>query len=51
MNKLEQFEQMLKSHDRSYAMSDDHSVFMAGANSAKKLRAFAVDIDSEPARE
>ena len=51
MNKLEQFKQMLKSHDWSYAMSDDHSVFMAGVESAKKLKAFAVEIDSEPARD
>lgn len=51
MNKLEQFEQMLKSHDWTYTMSDDHSVFMAGVESAKKLRVFAVEIDSEPARD
>lgn len=60
MNKLEQFEQMLKSHDWTYAMSDDHSRFMAGAESAKKLKAFAVElvqeladygIDSQPARD
>ena len=51
MNKLEQFEQMLKSHDWTYTMSDDHSRFMAGAESAKKLKAFAVKIDSDPARD
>jgi len=51
MNKLEQFEQMLKSHDWTYYMSDDHSRFMAGAESAKKLKAFAVEIDCEAARD
>lgn len=50
MNKLEQFEQMLKAHDWTYAMSDDHSRFMAGVASTEKLRAFAIDIDCEEAR-
>jgi HPt (histidine-containing phosphotransfer) domain-containing protein len=51
MNKLEQFEQMLKSHDWSHSMSDDHSRYKAGVESAKKLKAFAVEIDSDPARD
>ena len=51
MNKLEKFEQMLKSHDWSYVMSDDHSRFMAGVESWGKLRAFAIDIDCEAARD
>ena len=50
MNKLEQFEQMLKAHDWTHSMSDDHSRYMAGVESAKKLRAFAVEIDCEDAR-
>lgn len=51
MNKLEQFEQMLKAHNWTYTMSDDHSRFMAGVESAKKLRDFARDIDCEAARD
>ena len=51
MNKLEQFEQMLKSHDWTHSMSDDHSRYKAGVESAKKLKAFAVEIESDPARD
>ncbi len=50
MNKLEQFEQMLKAHDWTHSMSDDHSRYKAGVDSAKKLKAFAIDIDCEDAR-
>ena len=51
MNKLEQFEQMLKAHDWTHSMSDDHSRYKAGVESAKKLKAFAIDIDCEAARD
>jgi len=51
MNKLEQFEQMLKAHDWTHSMSDDHSRYKAGVESAKKLKAFAIEIDCEAARD
>lgn len=51
MNKLEQFEQMLKAHDWTHPMSDDRSRYKAGVESAKKLKAFAIDIDCEDARD
>ena len=48
---LERFEQMLKAHDWTHVMSDDHSRYRAGVASEKKLRAFAVEIDCEAARD
>jgi len=51
MNKLYQFEQMLQAHDWTYTMSDDHSRYKAGLESAKKLKAFAIEIDCEEARD
>ena len=50
-SRLERFEQMLKAHDWTYVMADDSRRYRAGVASEKKLRAFAVEIDCEAARD
>ena len=48
---MTKFRSMCEAHDLTYCFSDDHSAWLKGEESMKKIKAFAKHLDEENVKE